>query len=113
MESNNGSGETAALGNLLKELPVILLLMAPVVAGVVQAWMDGAASVAVCAGIFLAAASCYRPVPPEKLAAGILSAALGSPFAERVVHFLPSESKVLGAACAIRRRRSSSRSGAR
>ncbi len=63
-------------------------------------WMDGAASVAVCAGIFLAAASCYTPVPREKLAAGILSAALmlGSPFAERVVHFLPSESKVLGAA---------------
>lgn len=44
MESSNGSGETVARGSLLKELPVILLLMTPLVAGVVQAWMDGAAS---------------------------------------------------------------------
>lgn len=44
MGSNNGSGETVARGSLLKELPVIVLLMTPLVAGVVQAWMDGATS---------------------------------------------------------------------
>jgi hypothetical protein len=60
----------------------------------------GATAVALCAALFAAAAFCYAPSARERLAYGALTLALvlAAPVAERVITFLPAETKALGVA---------------
>jgi hypothetical protein len=63
-------------------------------------WADGAAAVVLCAAVFLAAAACYAPRPRERLgfAAFGLALVLAAPLADRVLVFVPAETKALGLA---------------
>jgi hypothetical protein len=59
---------------------------------------DGAGSIALCAGVLLAAGACYAG--PRRLAAGLAASAaalaLVSPWANHLLHFKPTHTKVLG-----------------
>jgi hypothetical protein len=62
--------------------------------------VDGAAAVVLCAAIFVAAGACYAPRTAQRLGFAVvaLGLALGAPLADRVITFLPAETKALGIA---------------
>jgi hypothetical protein len=63
-------------------------------------WLEGPATVAVCAAVFLAAGSCYAPRPRATIALAIGGMAVAStaPVAHLALEFVPTGSKALGEA---------------